>query len=191
MGTVKINEFQRLRATLSELDLSPLYVVTRDAQGNYKHYPFADVAGGGGTGVTDRYINIAAMIAAQGVQNDKEIFYVSDASADATVGSGYAYYEYLGTTAGTIADYRKLTEQESLDLVIPSNKFAISLGDNVTKDFTINHLLNDIDVIIQARDEDTGQIIDMIAKVIDANNVLVRFIQAPFTFNKYRVVIQK
>ncbi|MBS3993820.1 MAG: hypothetical protein KGZ87_08895 [Bacteroidetes bacterium] len=66
--------------------------------------------------IEHRYLNITELIAEQGTQSDMAIQYVNDASADPTVTSGYAYYEYLGTILGTLADYRKLSEQESMDL---------------------------------------------------------------------------
>lgn len=73
--------------------------------------------GGSGTGIANRHATIAALLADQGNQVSKEIHHVIDATTDATVDSGWADYEYLGTTTGDLTDYRKLTEQESLDIV--------------------------------------------------------------------------
>jgi len=73
-------------------------------------------SGGGGSGITGRYATYAALLAAQGSQVDKGIYTVADASGFSTVDSGWADFEYLGTTLGTEADYRKLSEQESLDV---------------------------------------------------------------------------
>lgn len=59
---------------------------------------------------------IATMLADQGNQTTGNFQYVGDASADPSVTTGFAYYEYLGTTVGSLVDYRKLTEQELLGL---------------------------------------------------------------------------
>lgn len=67
--------------------------------------------------VQNEYADIAAMLAGQGSQSNGAFQLVIDASADPTVASGYAYYEYLGTTVGDLTDYRKLSEEESMDFV--------------------------------------------------------------------------
>jgi hypothetical protein len=72
---------------------------------------------GGGDNVHDSYDTMAEMIAAQADQVDGEYFVVIDASAHSTVDAGWAFFEYLGTNLGTEEDYRKLSEEESLDLV--------------------------------------------------------------------------
>ncbi len=69
------------------------------------------------TPVENRFADVATLLANQNIQTDKSIQYVGDASADATVNSGFAYYEYLGTTVGDLTDYRKLSEQESMDII--------------------------------------------------------------------------
>ena len=71
---------------------------------------------GTGSGVTKRYLTWTALLADQANQKDLGVYYVADASAHSEVNSGYAYFELLGTTAGTEADYRKLSEQESMDV---------------------------------------------------------------------------
>lgn len=74
-------------------------------------------AGGVGAGaIDDRYDNITALIADQNNQIDAGLYRVSDASDDPTVNAGRAYYEYLGTDNGTLADYYKFSEEESMDL---------------------------------------------------------------------------
>lgn len=72
---------------------------------------------GGGDNVHDSYDTMALMIADQANQLDGEYFVVVDASGHSTVEAGWAFFEYLGTTIGTEEDYRKLSEEESLDLV--------------------------------------------------------------------------
>jgi len=82
--------------------------------------PFLDssLLGGssGGSGLTKVYATISDMIADQNTQFDLDQFRVNDASSDPTVTAGRANYEYLGTTLGTIDDYYKYSEEESVDL---------------------------------------------------------------------------
>ena len=77
---------------------------------------FSAGGGSGGPAIAAVYANTAAMIAAQGGQDQNALYLVSDASSDATVDSGWAVYQYLGTTVGDLTDYRKLSEQESLEV---------------------------------------------------------------------------
>jgi hypothetical protein len=86
------------------------------------------VGGGGGPAIADNYADVAALIAAQGTQEENALYYVADASADATVDAGWAVYRYLGTTVGDLTDYQKLSEEESLDVI-----FSISDADETTK----------------------------------------------------------
>ncbi len=67
-------------------------------------------------GVAGHYADIATMIADQANQDTNGIYFVTDASQDPSVISGFAYYEYLGTLAGDLTDYRKLSEEESMDV---------------------------------------------------------------------------
>lgn len=62
--------------------------------------------------VENSYLTISQMLADQDNQNSGQIQYVGDASADPTVTSGYAYYEYLGGLNASLSDYRKLSKQE-------------------------------------------------------------------------------
>jgi hypothetical protein len=67
--------------------------------------------------IENSYADIAAMQADQGNQTSGFLQYVLDASADPAVTSGHAYYEYLGTTTGTLLiDYRKLSDSETFYL---------------------------------------------------------------------------
>lgn len=80
-----------------------------------------NISGGGGLSkpITAAYANIAAMLADQALpQNEGEWFYVTDASTDSTVTSGWAIYEKLAATTADLTDYLKIMEQESLDVVI-------------------------------------------------------------------------
>jgi hypothetical protein len=100
--------------------------------------------GGGGPGIADKYANIAALLADQGDQEEDALYFVLDASTDATVDSGWALYQKLNTTAGLIGDYRKLTEQESLDVI-----FNV-LGTTLTGYSTGAGTLSASDTILQA-----------------------------------------
>ena len=61
------------------------------------------------------YNDISALIAAQGSQVAKTLYTVLDASADFRVGSGYAYYQKLTSTTGSlITDYRLVSTEEGL-----------------------------------------------------------------------------
>jgi len=75
-------------------------------------------SGGSAVVVTDNYANVAALLAAQGDQEQGKWYGVTDASADPTVDASWAIYEYLGTTDGDLGDYIKRAEFESLDVVI-------------------------------------------------------------------------
>lgn len=70
--------------------------------------------------IENTYATIADMLADQINQTDGYIQFVADASGDATVDAGYAYYEFLGgplEVQGQITDYRKLSEEESMNVV--------------------------------------------------------------------------
>jgi hypothetical protein len=62
--------------------------------------------------VENEYANMIALYAGQIGQTDTFIQFVTDASAHSEVTSGSAYFEYLGTTLGNEADYRKLSSTE-------------------------------------------------------------------------------
>ncbi len=60
------------------------------------------------------YGNIAALLADQDEQTEGRLQFVSDASADIDVESGYAYYEKLETSTSDLEDdYRKLSDSEA------------------------------------------------------------------------------
>jgi len=65
----------------------------------------------------NKYNTISLLLAGQANQTINRFQYVNDATTDTTVNSGWATYELLGAKTGVLADYRKLSEQESLDVV--------------------------------------------------------------------------
>jgi hypothetical protein len=74
--------------------------------------------GTGGPAIDEEYANIAAMLADQANQEQDALYFVSDASADATVDADWALYQKLAASTAAIGDYRKLSEKESLDVVL-------------------------------------------------------------------------
>lgn len=90
--------------------------------------------------VENEYATIAVMIASQIDQAQNAIQFVEDASDDATVDAGFAYYEYLGTVFGTMADYRKLSEEESMDIAPLTLQQVTDNGAITTHDVTVNNL---------------------------------------------------
>jgi hypothetical protein len=74
--------------------------------------------GTGGPAIDEEYANIAAMLADQANQDQDALYLVTDASADATVDADWALYQKLAATTGAIGDYRKLSEKESLDVIL-------------------------------------------------------------------------
>jgi hypothetical protein len=75
---------------------------------------------GGGAWKENEYPTITELLANQAGQNVGKLQHVLDATIDATVTTGWATYELLGAKTGVLGDYRKLSEQESLDLASSS-----------------------------------------------------------------------
>jgi hypothetical protein len=72
---------------------------------------------GSGASVAETYDDIADLLADQADQKKDFFYFVIDASADATVDAGWALYQKLEASTGAIGDYRKLAENESLDVI--------------------------------------------------------------------------
>jgi hypothetical protein len=66
--------------------------------------------------IVDTYADVAALIAAQGSQVEDAWYMVLDATADPAVVTGWAIYQYLGTTDGDIDDYFLVQKFEALEL---------------------------------------------------------------------------
>jgi hypothetical protein len=66
--------------------------------------------------IVDTYADIAALIAAQGGQTEDAWYMVLDATDDPAVVTGWAIYQYLGTTDGDIDDYFLVQKFEALEL---------------------------------------------------------------------------
>ncbi len=130
------------------------------------------VSAGASPGVQNRYANIAALLADQGNQLDKGIQLVVDASTDATVNSGYAYYEKLTATTGAISDYRKLTEEESLDIT----GSVLTHNQTVPADvWTFVHGLNTTNLLVTVYGADGKVTIPQDVEPTDANTLVVTF----------------
>jgi len=71
-----------------------------------------------------------------------------------------------------------------------SSKYAVDIGNGTSKDFTITHNLNTLDVLIQVRQNGIHKVIEDICgkKIIDANSVLITFGEI-ISLNSHRVVI--
>lgn len=112
--------------------------------------------------VENEYTTWALCIADQANQSINSFQSVIDASGHPTVDNGYAYFEYLGTTNGDDTDYRKLSEEESMDLIAIVNLSQlnndvgyIKLSDIqtqlvVTASFTLLPIHNGILIIIDS-----------------------------------------
>jgi hypothetical protein len=115
--------------------------------------------GTGGPAIDAEYANIAAMLADQANQEQDALYFVADASADATVDADWALYQKLAASTGAIGDYRKLSEKESLDVVL--NVLATTLtGFSVGANSTILSS----DTILQAFGKAQGQINERVDK---------------------------
>jgi len=137
--------------TANGLDTVGKDIPGKDAVKNYITNAIASI--GGGPAIADTYADIAALIAAQGDQEENALYYVADASDDPTVDSGWAVYRYLGTTDGDLDDYQKLSEEESLDVIFNVLGTALtgySVGSNTA--------IADTDTILQAFGKAQGQI---------------------------------
>ena len=122
-----------------------------------------------GKSVQNRYADMAAMFADQANQNDALLQYVLDASGDATVDLGYAYYEYLGTTVGDITDYVKLSEEESMDVVEKTNTSEfINDGSDGNSTYVEN---DEIELLISGKIDKFSGIENNIPKSLDAENL--------------------
>jgi hypothetical protein len=126
----------------------------------------------GDKAIENRYANVAALYAGQSFQSDKAIQYVNDASGDPTVGSGYAYYEYLGTTVGDITDYRKLSEEESMELALGIAKHTQSTPDTL---WIFNHNLNEMYPTVTVYDEANKVVIPLEIEAIDITTIHITF----------------
>jgi hypothetical protein len=109
--------------------------------------------GTGGPAIDAEYANIAAMLADQANQEQDALYFVADASADATVDADWALYQKLAASTGAIGDYRKLSEKESLDVVL--NVLGTVLTGYVVGS---NTALTAADTILQALQKLQGQI---------------------------------
>lgn len=78
------------------------------------------------------YANIPAMLADQANQTPGKVQHVIDATADITVPSGYAYYEFLGPATGSLANYRKLSSVE-VALLENNGSFNVFVTEDVSE----------------------------------------------------------
>lgn len=98
---------------------------TLDQDGATKKY--VDITNAGS--IQNAYATLAAMYADQINQGSGSLQFVLDASDDPSIGSGYAYYEYLGTTVGDLTDYRLLSKEEAFIHLTEPNTWYVNDGD--------------------------------------------------------------
>lgn len=89
--------------------------VTELAANKWKKMSGSDT--GGGPAIAGVYADIAALIADQGNQEENAYYWVTDASTDPTVDSGWAIYRKLAASTADLSDYVKVQEQEGLDIL--------------------------------------------------------------------------
>lgn len=96
--------------------------------------------GGSGKGIAKIYADLAALLADQAQQKTDFFYFVTDASADATVDAGWAMYQKLAASTGAIGDYRKLSEQESLDVLhaTEAEVFSGTITNKTVTPFTLS-----------------------------------------------------
>ena len=83
------------------------------------------------TAIENEYPTIAAMLADQVNQTPANLQWVADASDDPGIIEGYAYYEKLANSTGTLAtDYRRLTADEVIQLETGLIKIEDEIGNS-------------------------------------------------------------
>jgi photosystem II stability/assembly factor-like uncharacterized protein len=97
--------------------LGDVYKFTIPSDDDFIFVVNTNEGGGSAKSISKVYADIASLLADQANQEEDFLYLVTDASADATVDAGWAVYQKLAATTGAIGDYRKLTEQESLDVI--------------------------------------------------------------------------
>lgn len=121
--------------------------------------------GGGSSGVTDTYPSWAAIIGDQISQTTGGIYRVDDASGHPSVTSGYAYFEYLGTSNGDETDYNLIAAEEYASKISALESTQGATVYNATQDTYPTNIYNAIaaaapdDVLVILKDiEVTSQI---------------------------------
>lgn len=107
---------------ISEIKLNSVGVIidkddpTHSPEGTTKYFTWDQVVAFinkyANSSVENVYEDIADLLANQGEQGAGNLQRVIDASADPTVNTGQAFYEYLGTTNVDLTDYVKLTSEQ-------------------------------------------------------------------------------
>lgn len=82
-----------------------------------------------GTAVEKRYTTIAAMLADQAGQSAGKFMFVTDATADPEVASGYAYYEKLESSTGALTDYKRVSAE---DLTAAGHRGNLTIAETPT-----------------------------------------------------------
>ena len=86
--------------------------------------------------ISDNYNDITALLSAQGTQEENFLYMVLDATIDTTVDLGWALYQKLTATTANLTDYRKLSEEESMDVIAGPTSPTTTLGDMILRGAT-------------------------------------------------------
>lgn len=98
----------------------------------------------------------------------------AQAIVDALVAGAPGALNTLDELAAALGDDANFASTVTTALGLRTRKFANNYGDGTSTDFTVNHALSTTDVIVQARVNASGEVVDTVVDVIDANNVQVR-----------------
>jgi hypothetical protein len=119
------------------------YVDAKDAETLAAANAYSDsLVIGGGAWKENEYPTITELLANQASQNVGKLQHVIDASIDATVTTGWATYELLGAKTGVLGDYRKLSEQESIDMAAGSGDMLAATYDPTAKNADAFNMAN-------------------------------------------------
>lgn len=141
--------------------------------------------GGGGVAIADTYPTVADLLADQADQDENKWYLVHDAYDDPTVDSGWAIYQYLGTTDGNLGDYLKVGEQESLDVSIndatPSVKGIAKLYSDLSASNTDGSVTQaGVKTVIELLQFPPGRSISSDAAVVQSDNNSILFLNGTF-----------
>lgn len=88
------------------------------------------------------------------------------------------------TNSGLVVDSTGV----AIDPTYIARKFAQTIGDGTTNNYTVTHNLNNQDVTVQVRDTASNSVVIVDIAMTNANSVTISFAQPPAT-NAYRVVV--
>lgn len=118
------------------------------------------------TTIESEYSDLAALFADKSNQTVKSVYRVDDASSHSLVDSGYAYFEYLGTTVGNETDYKLMSKE----IIASSLEYKLLFKTSSTSTSFKIHLINPLSVMKWfIIDNSNGKIIIEGSGAIEAN----------------------